>query len=227
MADRLSPQQLFLFNTPSLTAESIQFIAGVDEVGRGALFGPVVAAAVILDPSTADNLQNAGVTDSKKLSAPQREAMAALILRQAIACCIGLASVQEIDRLNILNASLLAMQRAIQRLTPQPQLCLIDGNRKISGFPIPQQTIVKGDLHCLPIAAASIVAKVWRDRLIVRLAAKYPQYDLASNKGYGTVKHRQALQQWGASRQHRRSFSPCKGQLQQQDLRTDHEKNSG
>lgn len=192
--------------TPALPSE---VIAGVDEVGRGALLGPVVAAAVILPATALDPLQQAGVTDSKRLSPQQRQRLAAQIQTVALDCKIGVASVAEIDRLNILRASLLAMQRAILRLQPQPQFCLIDGNQRIPTLNIDQQTIVQGDSQSLVIAAASIVAKVWRDRLLVRLADRYPAYDLATNKGYGTAKHRQAIQTVGICRQHRRSFSPC------------------
>jgi len=187
-------------------------IAGVDEVGRGALFGPVVAAAVILPDSAAAELRALGVTDSKRLSPMQRDRLVEQVRRLAMDCQIGLASVREIDRLNILQASLLAMRRAIARLSPQPDLCLIDGNQRIPDLPIPQQTIIKGDQSCLAIAAASIVAKVWRDRLIVRLAGRYPHYDLATNKGYGTTAHRLALQTYGCTPQHRRSFKPCQFQ---------------
>ncbi len=189
---------------------SEQWVAGIDEVGRGALFGPVVVAAVILPPMAQAGLISAGITDSKLLSAAQRQQLAQQIQAVAIGSCIGLASVQEIDRLNILQATFLAMRRAIARLQPQPTLCLVDGNQKIPHLSIPQQTIVKGDRQVVAIAAASILAKVWRDALIVRLARKYPGYDLAANKGYGTAKHKLALQQLGASSQHRRSFSPCR-----------------
>lgn len=192
-----------------LTDIELELIAGVDEVGRGALFGPVVAAAVILPKAAVVPLAQSGVTDSKQLSATQRQILAKQIQHEAIACKIGIASVREIDRLNILRASLLAMRRAISKLQPQPHLCLIDGNQRVPELNIPQQTIVQGDRQSLPIAAASIIAKVWRDQLIVRLAERYPEYDLATNKGYGTPKHRQAIQQFGISRQHRRSFSPC------------------
>lgn len=185
-------------------------VAGIDEVGRGALFGPVVAAAVILPTDALAYLSQLGVTDSKQLPPKQRQDLAVQIRRVAIDCKLGMASVQEIDRLNILWASLLAMRRAITRLQPQPNLCLVDGNRPVPELSIPQQTIVQGDRLSLVIAAASIVAKVWRDQLITRLAIRYPGYDLATNKGYGTFKHRQALQQLGISRQHRRSFSPCR-----------------
>jgi ribonuclease HII len=188
-----------------------RLVAGVDEVGRGCLFGPVVAAAVILPPDGWQSLENAGVTDSKKLTANQRERLVQLIRSQAIDCKIGIASVAEIDRLNILQASLLAMRRSLLKLSPQPELCLVDGNQRIPNLSLPQETIVQGDSQCLAIAAASIVAKVWRDRLIVRLADIYPEYDLINNKGYGTKAHKKALALYGASPQHRLSFSPCQG----------------
>ena len=186
-----------------------EWVAGVDEVGRGALFGPVAAAAVILSPHQADVLMELGVTDSKALSPKQREALFDQICATAIACSIGTTSVAEIDRLNILQASLLAMKRALTRLSPSPTSCLIDGNQRIPDLRIPQETLVKGDQVSLSIAAASIVAKVWRDRLIVRMASRFPGYDLASNKGYGTVAHREAIRRIGVSRYHRHSFKPC------------------
>ncbi|MGF1499324.1 MAG: ribonuclease HII [Elainellaceae cyanobacterium] len=185
-------------------------LAGVDEVGRGALFGPVVAAAVILPTPAHAILAAAGVTDSKKLSPTRREVLYDLIRSQALACRVGLASVAEIDRLNILKASLLAMERAIARLSPPADFCLVDGNQRIPQLEIPHDTLVKGDSLSLAIASASIIAKVWRDRLIVRLAAKYPQYDLATNKGYGTPKHRRALEEFGPTRYHRQSFKICR-----------------
>ncbi|MGA7937716.1 MAG: ribonuclease HII [Kovacikia sp.] len=185
-------------------------IAGVDEVGRGALFGPVVAAAVILPEEAIAGLATAGVTDSKLLSPQQRQILATQIRAVAIDCRIGYAAVYEIDRLNILQASLLAMKRAVLKLRIQPQLCLVDGNQRIPGLPFRQQTVVKGDQRSIQIAAASIIAKVWRDELITRLAIRYPQFNLASNKGYGTPSHKKALQQVGPSRLHRLSFSPCR-----------------
>lgn len=195
---------------------SLGVVAGVDEVGRGCLFGPVVAAAVILPDSAIADLTLAGVTDSKKLSALQRQLLVPQIKALATDCQIGYASVREIDRLNILQASLLAMKRAILRLKVKPDLCLIDGNRQIPSLGVPQQTLIKGDQTSLAISAASIIAKVWRDELISRLAVRYPQYDLTSNKGYGTPAHRQALQRFGPSPYHRISFSPCQGSPQQQ-----------
>lgn len=184
-------------------------IAGVDEVGRGALFGPVVAAAVILPPSVLPQLVAAQIRDSKKLSSARRLKLAAQICQLALDWRIGFASTAEIDQLNILQASLLAMKRAVLKLQVQPEVCLIDGNWLLKDLSIPQQALVKGDERSLAIASASIVAKVWRDALILRLAAKYPMYDLVANKGYGTERHLQALQQYGPSRLHRLSFRPC------------------
>ncbi len=188
-------------------------VAGVDEVGRGCLFGPVVAAAVILSPTAAEALLKAGVKDSKQLRGATREILYETIRTYAVDCRIGMASAQEIDRINILQASLLAMRRAIARLSPAPDLCLIDGNRPIPNFAISQQTIIKGDQTEVAIAAASIIAKVWRDRLLVRLDRRYPGYHLASNKGYGSRVHQTALQTLGPTRQHRLSFSPCQRSL--------------
>jgi len=182
------------------------YVAGVDEVGRGCLFGPVVAAAVIVPHKITATLIAAGVTDSKKLSPAKREALFQLILQQSLSCQVGLASVHEIQRINILQASLLAMKRAIARLTPAPHLCLVDGNQRIPHLLLPQHTVVKGDQTYVEIAAASIIAKVWRDRLIQRLDQRYPGYDLARNKGYGTQTHRRAIAQQGLTPQHRPSF---------------------
>ena len=190
-----------------------QWIAGVDEVGRGALFGPVVAAAVILPPQAKDLLREAGVRDSKQICQSQRERLYDTIKTHGQAYRVGWASVAEIDRLNILQASLLAMRRAISGLNLTPSLCLIDGNRPIPQFHLPQRTVIKGDQSELEIAAASILAKVWRDRLIIRLDKRYPGYDLAANKGYGSAKHRKALTELGPTRQHRLSFAPCQRML--------------
>lgn len=197
----------------SMTQTLIENIAGVDEVGRGALFGPVVAAAVVLSEGVIPDLMAAGLRDSKQL----RPAPRLLLSGQIQAVCsdwrIGMASVQEIDRLNILQASLVAMRRAILKLEVAPSLCLIDGNQRVPNLQIPQQTIIKGDQSQAAIAAASILAKVWRDQLITRLAQKYPDYDLAANKGYGSLRHRQALEKLGPTRQHRCSFRPCQVQI--------------
>ena len=184
-------------------------VAGVDEVGRGCLFGDVVAAAVILPRDHLVELEQLGVTDSKKLSPKRREQLDLIIRKVAIAYAIGHASAMEIDEMNILAASLLAMERAIAQLQPQPNHCLIDGNQLLRFkliAPIPQTTVVKGDSLSVSIAAASIVAKVWRDRQMLELAEIYKGYDLATNKGYGTAKHREAIAKLGYSDLHRKSF---------------------
>jgi ribonuclease HII len=192
--------------------------AGVDEVGRGALFGPVVAAAVVLPASALPQLVTSQINDSKKLSLRKRQDLAEQICSVCTDWKIGYASTTEIDQLNILQASLLAMKRAILKLSIQPDICLIDGNQLVKGLKIPQKTIVKGDSTSIAIAAASILAKVWRDDLIMRLAKRYPMYDLAHNKGYGSRRHLLGLQKYGASRLHRKSFSPCQMQPQQMNL---------
>ena len=200
-----------LSDRPEATAATLENsqssrVAGVDEVGRGALFGPVVAAAVILTPIAKAKLTNLGVTDSKRLKPAQREALVKPIQDCAVAYAIALATVHEIDRINILQASLLAMKRAIGRLSVQPAMCLIDGNQQVPNLTIPQATVIKGDQSEVAIAAASILAKVWRDHLMVRLDKRYPGYDLASNKGYGSSRHRAAIAQRGLTSQHRKSF---------------------
>jgi ribonuclease HII len=200
--DDLTPHALQIVNPDPRTAA----IAGVDEVGRGALFGPVVAAAVLLCADAELELARLGVKDSKKLAAQRRSQLDRCIRTHAIDCQIGVASVEEIDHLNILQASLLAMRRAILLLDPQPDRCLIDGNQSVPELPMIQETIVGGDGKSIAIAAASIVAKVWRDAAIVELAAQYPQYALDRNKGYGTAAHRQAIAVYGLSPHHRRSF---------------------
>ncbi len=181
-------------------------IAGIDEVGRGCLFGPVVAAAVILPLDILPQLLTAKVNDSKQLSPQKRAKLAVLINQLALDCKIGFATVAEIDNINILKATLLAMKRAIYKLKIPPELCLIDGNQKIPDLGINQETIIKGDQRSLLIASASIMAKVWRDDLIIRLGKKYPEYDLANNKGYGTKKHLLGIQQHGLTPLHRKSF---------------------
>ena len=189
-----------------LLSHSQILMAGVDEVGRGCLFGPVVAASVVLEENAIATLKEIGVKDSKQLSPKRRQTLAQKIKKIAIAYNISYASSQEIDRLNILKASLLAMQRSVTKLSVIPRLCLVDGNQKIPNLTIPQKTMIGGDRSSPLIAAASILAKVWRDQLMIRLAAKYPHYDLENNKGYGTKKHRLALQQYGPCFHHRHSF---------------------
>ena len=185
-------------------------VCGVDEVGRGPLAGPVVAAAVILDPRRPIE----GLADSKKLSARRRDALFLLIRERALAWTVGWSSVEEIDRLNILQASLLAMRRAVEALQPAPGRALIDGNRA-PVLPCAAETIVGGDGRVDCIAAASIVAKVTRDREMQRLDSLHPGYGLAVHKGYPTRAHMVALQQLGASPVHRRSFRPVSEVLYQ------------
>ena len=180
-------------------------LAGSDEAGRGPLAGDVVAAAVILDP----NKPILGLNDSKKLSEKKREALFEEIIEKAASYCIASASVQEIDELNILHASMLAMQRSIEGLDIQPTHVQVDGNRcpKIS---IPCEAIVQGDGKVAEISAASILAKVTRDRQMVEMDKKYPEYGFAKHKGYPTKLHREILEQLGATPEHRRSFAPVK-----------------
>ena len=178
-------------------------VAGVDEAGRGPLAGPVVAAAVSLD----DLHPIAGLADSKKLSATRREALFDEIRAKALCCSIAEASVEEIDRLNILQATLLAMRRAVLGLRLTPKMVLVDGNR-LPTLDMPAEAIVKGDALVPAISAASILAKVHRDRWCVQVDAQYPQYGFAGHKGYGTAVHMAALREHGACIHHRRSFAP-------------------
>lgn len=192
-------------------AQGLTPVAGVDEVGRGPLAGPVVAAAVILDP---DNIP-AGLNDSKKLTAKRREALCDALYDCAIVS-VAQATVAEIDDINILRASHLAMERAIAGLAQRPAHVLIDGNLTPKGLTIPSQTIVKGDSRSLSIAAASIVAKLWRDRHMVDLAQQYPHYGWEKNAGYPTAQHKLGLTQFGVTPHHRRSFKPIHNILYQE-----------
>ena len=176
-------------------------VCGVDEAGRGPLCGPVVAAACILRPG---DIQE-GLNDSKKLPPKRRELLFERIRTSALAYCIAEASVAEIDELNILEADLLAMRRAIAGLSPAADFALIDGNIA-RGFPIPSRAVVHGDAISPSIAAASILAKVTRDRLCLELDRMYPQYGIAKHKGYGTRAHMEALRQYGPSPIHRKQF---------------------
>ena len=185
-------------------------LAGVDEVGRGPLAGDVVAAAVILDPAR----PIAGLRDSKKLSARRREELAGLIMERALAWSVARATVAEIDQLNILQASLLAMHRAVRALEPQPLYVLVDGNR-LPRWEYAAEPVVKGDDRVPAIAAASILAKVQRDRELVELERQYPGYGFAAHKGYPTAAHLEALQTLGVTPVHRRSFGPVRALLSQ------------
>lgn len=188
--------------------DSPGLMAGVDEAGRGPLAGPVVAAAVILD-----ELQPIrGLNDSKKLSARTRNRLFDEIRARALCCCIAEASVEEIDRLNILQATLLAMRRAVDGLRLRPHRVLVDGNR-LPVLPMPAEAIVQGDAKVQAISAASILAKVHRDRLCVALHECHPQYGFDGHKGYPTAAHLAALREHGACEAHRRSFAPVRAVL--------------
>ena len=181
-------------------------LAGVDEVGRGCLFGPVFAAACCLDAAALPILAAAGVQDSKALKPVHRQRLLPVIRRLATDLGLGQASAREIDRQGIRAATELAMVRALQRLAKVPQLVLVDGTLKLRPWRHPQQTVVRGDQRCLTIACASIVAKQARDGLLLRLDRHFPGYGLAAHKGYGTPRHRAALQRLGPTPLHRLSF---------------------
>lgn len=195
-----APIDLWLYETEAFDA-GIRLICGVDEAGRGPLAGPVCAAAVILPPG----LEIPGLNDSKKLTDKKRRELYDIMIEQAVSYGIAFASEQEIDEINILQATFLAMERAIQKLSPQPELALIDGNRT-KDFGLPVRTIVKGDSLSASIAAASILAKVTRDRLMEEYDAQYPQYGFAVHKGYGTKRHYETLREFGPSPIHRKTF---------------------
>ena len=192
----VTEQTTFIWDLPGL-------VAGVDEAGRGPLAGPVVAAAVILD----DQRPIKGLNDSKKLSAKQRERLYDEIRAKALCCSVAQASVEEIDQLNILQATMLAMKRAVEGLRLKPSKVLVDGNR-LPVLDVLAEAIVKGDATVPAISAASILAKVTRDRWCAELDAAYPQYGFAGHKGYGTAEHLAALQAHGACPEHRKTFAP-------------------
>ena len=183
--------------------------AGCDEAGRGCLAGSVYAAAVILP----EGYQNELLNDSKQLSEKKRYQLREMIERDAVAWAVGIVTPEEIDKINILNASILAMHRALDQLKVRPEAVIVDGNRfkaykePSNGQMLPHTTIVKGDGKYLAIAAASILAKTYRDDYMNQLAEEYPQYDWRSNKGYPTKKHREAIKQWGITPYHRRSYN--------------------
>ena len=189
-----------------LLREGAGHVAGVDEVGRGPLAGPVAVAAVILDPKDLPR----GVDDSKALSAAERERLSELILGKALSVAIAFASVEEIDALNIRGATLAAMARAVNALSLRPAFALIDGRDEPPGLCCGARAIVKGDASCLSIAAASIIAKVARDRMMIRLDAHYPNYGFARHVGYGTKVHLEAIARCGPTPYHRLSFAPLR-----------------
>jgi ribonuclease HII len=190
------------------TIKLVSGIGGVDEAGRGPLAGPVVAAVVVLEPGQTIS----GVRDSKQLSASRRESLAAAIREQAVACALGQAEVAEIDKLNILHATMLAMRRAIAALNVVPERLQFDGNRApdLPGYPGVAETIVGGDRTREPISAASILAKVHRDRIMLGLDRQFPAYGFARHKGYPTAAHRDALLRLGPCPAHRVSFRPVR-----------------
>tara|TARA_B110000914_G_C15380838_1_gene407677 strand:+ start:83 stop:679 length:597 start_codon:yes stop_codon:yes gene_type:complete len=184
-------------------------IAGCDEAGRGCLAGPVVAAAVILPKSFKNNILN----DSKVLSEKKRDALLPIIEKEAIAFAVGIVSPAEIDKINILNASFLAMHRAIEGLNTKAEFLLIDGNR-FNPYPkIPHECIIKGDGKFLAIAAASVLAKTYRDDIMKGLDVKFPTYNWKQNKGYPTKQHRKAIAEFGANQHHRKTFQLLPNQL--------------
>lgn len=188
-------------------------LCGVDEAGRGPLAGAVYAAAVILDPSR----PIAGLNDSKKLSAKARERLAFIIKAESLAWSVAFSTVEEIDRLNILQATLLAMQRAVAGLGVRPENVWVDGNR-CPAWDYSSRAVVDGDALVPAISAASILAKTTRDAVMVELHARYPQYNFAGHKGYGTAAHLKALKQHGPCPEHRQSFSPVREMLAQGEL---------
>ena len=185
--------------------------AGVDEAGRGPLVGSVFAAAVVLP----DEYDLPGLTDSKKLSERRRDELAVLIKQQALAWCVAAASVEEIDRLNILHATMLAMRRAVHGLERLPEKVWIDGNRVPPDLGCEAEAVIKGDSKVIQISAASVLAKTARDTEMYALAERYPQYGFERHKGYGTAEHLAALQRHGALPKHRRSFAPVREILAQ------------
>lgn len=191
----------------------VRLICGVDEVGRGPLIGAVVTAAVILDPAR----PVAGLTDSKKLSEKRRNELAAQIKQQALCWALGRAEPAEIDQLNILHATMLAMRRAVAALAIQPEWVLVDGNRTTE-FGVPASVVIKGDLLVPEISAASILAKVARDEEMQALHLQHPQFGFADHKGYPTAAHLAAIAQYGVLPEHRRSFKPVRLVLEQQSI---------
>lgn len=182
---------------------------GCDEAGRGCLAGPVVAAAVLLP----DGFNNPILNDSKKLSKTKRESLEIIIKKECISYGVGIVSPQEIDKINILNASILAMHRAIDKIKEEFELLLIDGNRFNPYKKVEHKCIIKGDGKFLSIAAASVLAKTARDRIMQNLSKEYPQYNWENNQGYPTKKHREAIQKFGANKYHRKSFQLLPNQL--------------
>ncbi len=202
------------FERTILDETGFQHIAGLDEAGRGALAGPVVAGAVILPldkPQYLHRLQD--VDDSKKLNPNLREKLFTIITSNVLCYGLGIVDAAEIDSMGIMAATKLAMQKALTGMNLHAQYLLIDGRIALKTTPIPQQSLIRGDSKSLSIASASILAKVTRDKIMVSLDARYPQYGFSSNKGYGTLFHRQAIEKFGPIREHRFTFNPIRSKL--------------
>lgn len=196
--------------------QGFSLIGAIDEAGRGPLAGPVVAACVIINKDAIRRISSVpemqGVKDSKKLSAKKRDALS-VIIKENFQIGVGICDNAEIDRMNILGATLLAMEKAVSSLGIKPDILLIDGNKKIKNVDISQETIIGGDGKVFSIAAASIIAKTTRDRIMAGLSAAYPRYDFCRNKGYGTKQHIEYIKKFGPSPIHRKSFEPIKSLL--------------
>jgi len=209
----VKPKQMpTLAEEMALYAQGYSLVAGLDEAGRGCLAGPVLAAAIILQLSGNMNTvlsHFAGVQDSKQLTPTTRERLYDVVMQHALAIGVGMGSVELIDERNILQATKHAMRSAISQLSPVPQALLLDA-MLLGDIALPQRSIIKGDVCCLSIAAASIIAKVTRDRLMLQLHDQYPAYGFAQHKGYGTAAHLAALQRYGATPHHRKSFAPVR-----------------
>ena len=202
------------FESQIINNIGLSAIAGLDEAGRGALAGPVVAAAVVFPPSSADLLkQLSEVNDSKQLSAKKRAELFQIIQDTALTFGIGSKPACFVDRHGIIASTKQAMLDALQELSPPAEYLLIDGRIRLPRSPLPQRSIIRGDSKSLSIAAASILAKVTRDKVMITLDAQYPEYGFAQHKGYGTVRHREALQQLGPTPEHRRTFAPLRAAL--------------
>lgn len=202
------------FESEIIKCTGLSTIAGLDEAGRGALAGPVVAAAVVFPSSTPELLSAlSGVNDSKQLSARTREKLFPIIQHAALTFGIGIRPAHHVDRFGIIASTKQAMLDALQGLNPTAEFLLIDGRIRLKRSALPQRSIIRGDSKSLSIAAASIIAKVTRDRVMIALDAQYPEYGFARHKGYGTAYHRQALEQFGPTPEHRLTFAPLRAAL--------------
>ena len=207
------------YREEKLFKKGYENVAGIDEVGRGPLAGPVVAVAIIFSKSKLLNkLLEVGIRDSKLLSAKKREYLAELILEKCHSWSVGIVSEEVIDRINILEASLLAMRKAVENLETKPDFLLIDGKQTIKNYPVSQIAIPKADQSVFSVSAASILAKVTRDKILIDLDKKYPEYGFAQHKGYGTKFHLEVLNKIGPCKIHRKTFSPVEKLLSQFNL---------